>query len=279
MAIKLVIDSTADATEEQVKRLGLNVVPLVVNFGEKSYLDGVDIVRDEFFAKLATSEKLPTTSQPAPASFVKMYEELAGPDDEIISILLSSKLSGTCESAKMAKEIIGSDKIHIIDSGSASIGIMLIVEKAYELISQGLSAKEIVAQLEEFKSKVIIYVGVDTLKYLEKGGRLSKGAAVIGTMLNFKPIIKIKNGVLESVDKVRGKAKMLNWLEETAEKNINVKNGRVGVFHSQNEELALNLKGKIEEKFEGVETIVAEVGCVIGTHIGPNAVAVAYVEN
>ena len=279
MSIKIIVDSTSDIPVELIEKHGIGVVPLTVNFEDKCYLDKIEITSQEFFKKLAESEKLPTTSQASPGIFVEAFEKTLAEGNEIIGIFISTKFSGTCESARMAKDIIGSNKIHIIDSQTACLGSCLLILEAVKLVNNGLKATEIVEKLEEMKSKVSIYAGVDTLKYLEKGGRLSKGAATVGTLLNIKPILKVKNSNIESIDKVRGKNKILKWLEDFVENNVNVENRTIAIYHSVNEELAINLKNTLIEKYNAKDIFIGEIGSVIGTHVGPNAIAIGYIED
>ncbi len=279
MAIKIIVDSTSDIPADLIEKHGIGVVPLTVNFEDKCYLDKIEITSQEFFNKLAESEKLPTTSQASPGAFVEVFEKALEEGHEILGIFISTKFSGTCESARMAKDMVGSDKIHIIDSQTACLGACLLILEAVKLVNKGLDIKEIVKKIEEIKPKVSIYAGVDTLKYLEKGGRLSKGAATVGTLLNIKPILRVKNSSIESIDKVRGKNKVLKWLEDFIDSNVNIENRTVAIYHSVNEELAISLKNTLEEKYNEKEIFIGEIGSVIGTHVGPNAIAIGYIED
>lgn len=279
MAIKIIVDSTSDIPADLIEKHGIEVVPLTVNFEDKCYLDKIEITSQEFFNKLAESEKLPTTSQASPGAFVEVFEKVLEEGHEILGIFISTKFSGTCESARMAKDMVGSDKIHIIDSQTACLGACLLILEAVKLVNKGLDIKEIVKKIEEIKPKVSIYAGVDTLKYLEKGGRLSKGAATVGTLLNIKPILRVKNSSIESIDKVRGKNKVLKWLEDFIDSNVNIENRTVAIYHSVNEELAISLKNTLEEKYNEKEIFIGEIGSVIGTHVGPNAIAIGYIED
>ncbi len=279
MAIKIIVDSTSDIPADLIEKHGIEVVPLTVNFEDKCYLDKIEITSQEFFNKLAESEKLPTTSQASPGAFVEVFEKALEEGHEILGIFISTKFSGTCESARMAKDMVGSDKIHIIDSQTACLGACLLILEAVKLVNKGLDIKEIVKKIEEIKPKVSIYAGVDTLKYLEKGGRLSKGAATVGTLLNIKPILRVKNSSIESIDKVRGKNKVLKWLEDFIDSNVNIENRTVAIYHSVNEELAISLKNTLEEKYNEKEIFIGEIGSVIGTHVGPNAIAIGYIED
>lgn len=279
MAIKIITDSSADIPESLIEKYGIEIIPLTVNFEDKSYLDKVEISSLEFYDKLSKVEKLPTTSQASPGVLVEAFKKQLEVADELIAIFISASFSGTYSSALVAKEMIGTDKIYIVDSGTACAGHCMLVLEAVKLVNEGLRASEVFNKLEEIKSKISIYAGVDTLKYLEKGGRLSKGAAVVGTILNVKPIIRVKTGKIESIDKVRGRAKVFKWLDDFIESNVNPQNKTVGVYYSVNEEAAIELKNLLIEKYNVKDVFIGEIGPVIGAHVGPNALAIAYYED
>ncbi|QSX05575.1 DegV family protein [Sedimentibacter sp. zth1] len=279
MSIKIVVDSTSDISNEIIKKYDIEVVPLTVNFENESFLDKIEISNADFFEKLQACDKLPTTSQVSPGAFIKVFENILESHDEIIGIFLSSKFSGTCESAKIAKNMIGSDKIHIIDSGTASLGTCLLVEEAHKMLQQKHTCKEIVNRIEEIKNKVIIVAGVGTLKYLEKGGRMSKGTATIGTILNIKPIIKVKDGVIKAIAKVRGKNKVKAWINEWIDENANIENKTITIYHSTDYETCKELTEMVKNKYKPAKIITGDIGSVIGTHTGPNCLAIAYFED
>jgi len=202
MAIRIVIDSTSDVTQEIIDKFNIKMVPLTVNFEKESFLDKIELSSEHFFEKLSTTDKLPTTSQVSPGVFVETFSEILIKGDEILGIFLASEFSGTYESARMARDMIGSDRIHIIDSRSVCLGTFSLILEAIELVNQNKDIDEIVEILESLKDKIVAVAGLDTIKYLEKGGRLSKGQAVVGSILNIKPIIGIKDGKLNVIDKV-----------------------------------------------------------------------------
>lgn len=279
MAIKIVVDSTSDIPVEFIEKNGIEVVPLTVNFENESFLDKVEITSEEFFDKLSKADKLPTTSQASPGAFVEVFERILNNGDEILGIFISSGFSGTCESARIAKDIIGTDKIHIIDSQTACVGSCLLALEACKLIKDGYSIDKIVENLEEIKEKIVIYAGVDTLKYLEKGGRLSKGVATVGTLLNIKPILRVKCSKFDAVEKIRGKNKVVKWLDDWISENVDAKNSTIAIYHSLCPELAENLSEILKTKHNVKETFIGEIGSVIGTHVGPNALAIGYIED
>ncbi|MDF2676444.1 MAG: hypothetical protein K0Q97_742 [Bacillota bacterium] len=280
MGIRLVVDSTADVTSEIKEKYNIKMVPLSVNFGDDSFLDGIEISTGEFFEKLAKSEKLPTTSQVPPGKFVEAFSEIIESGDEIIGIFIGSKLSGTYESARAAKEIVGSENIYLIDSESASLGEFALVMRAIDLIAEKKSAKEIYEILEQEKEKLEVVIALDTLMYLEKGGRISKGQAVVGSILGVKPVIQIKKNKIDAIDKVRGKNKAIKWFDSwIAQNNIDLTNKDVFLFHSQNTEQLKVLKAEFETKYKTKNIFENEVGCVIGTHVGPGVLAVGFLNN
>lgn len=277
MAIRIVIDSTSDVTREIIEKNNLVMVPLTVNFENKSYLDKIELSTEVFFEKLAAAEKLPTTSQVSPGTFVEAFSEILIKGDEVLGIFLASEFSGTYESARMAKDMIGSDKIHIIDSRSVCLGTFSLILEAIELVNQNKNIDEIVEILEDIKNKIVAVAGLDTLKYLEKGGRLSKGQAVMGSILNIKPIIGIKDGKLTVIDKIRGKNKTIKWFDNWIEENkFDLTNKTVLLFHARSYDQLKSLREAIEEKYKIKNIIEAEIGPVIGTHAGPGVLAIGF---
>ncbi len=253
------------------------MVPLTVNFGNESYLDKVELTTSMFFDKLTESEKSPTTSQPSPGDFVEAFSEILIEGDQILGIFLASELSGTYDSARMAKDMVGSDNIKIIDSKSVCLGTFSLILEAIELVNQKKSIDEIVEELENVKDKIVAVAGLDTLKYLEKGGRLSKSQAVIGSLLNIKPIIGIKDGAVSVIDKVRGKNKTIKWFEEWIEKNnFDLSDKTVLLFHGQSYDQLQVLRKTIEEKYKIKNIIEQEIGAVIGTHAGPGVLGIGF---
>lgn len=277
MAIRIVIDSTADVTQEIIEKHNLKMVPLKVNFENESYLDKVELTTSMFFDKLAQAEKSPTTSQPSPGDFVQAFSEVLLEGDQVLGIFLASELSGTYDSARMAREMIGSDNIRIVDSKSVCLGAFALILEAIELVNQKKGIDEIVNELERVKGSIVAVAGLDTLKYLEKGGRLSKGQAVIGSILNIKPVIGIKDGAVSVIDKVRGKNKMIKWLDEWIEKNnFDLSDKTVLLFHGQSYDQLKALREVIEEKYKIKNIIEQEVGAVIGTHSGPGVLGIGF---
>lgn len=276
--IKIMTDSTSDIDLEYAKKLNIEVVPLKVIFGQKEYKDRVDLQPEQFYDLLASSKSLPSTSQPSPQDYLDVYEKIKENKDTLIVITLSSVLSGTYQSACIAKELVEYDDIYVIDSLNATQGLRLIVEKAVQLRNDGLSAKEIVNFIEEYKTRVHIYAYVDTLEYFYKGGRLSKTSATVGTMLKLKPIVGLKDGTLDVFSKARGSLKATTKVIDVVKEHGDI---------DLNEPIAIGYTGDISglDKFENMlreefgfhDVLHGYVGPVIGTHAGPGARLIAYI--
>lgn len=278
MGIRIVIDSTSDVTDEIIEKYNLKMVPLTVNFENGSFLDKIELNSKDFFDKLEKSEKLPTTTLVSPGAFVEAFSEILMEGDQVLGIFLASEFSGTHDSARMAKEMIGSDDIHIIDTRSVCLGSFALILEAIELVEQGKAIEEIVEELNKLKENIVAVAALDTLKYLEKGGRLSKGQAVVGSLLNIKPIIEIKEGKLAVIEKIRGKNKTIKWFDEWIEKNnYDLTDKTLLLFHGRAYDQLKILRETIEEKYKIKNIIEQEIGAVIGTHAGPGVLGIGFV--
>jgi len=276
MGIRIIADSTTEITQKEAAELNITIVPLKSIFGDKEYLEGVDLTPEQFYEKLAESKELPKTSQPSPAEFEKAYKEAQANGDKIITICLASSISGTYQSANIAKETCGGD-IWVIDSGNTTVGEQLLVRLAIQMRDAGKSAEEIVKTLEEKKDTVRLFAVVDTLEYLHKGGRMSKATAIAGTLLKIKPLIAMQENELKLIGKSRG-------LKNAYKEVFKFVDSEGGIDYSM--PFAIGYTGDIEsfkqfesdakERFDGHEPIVSIVGSVIGTHVGPGAVAVTF---
>lgn len=275
MAIHIVTDSTSDLTPALQAQLGVSVhvVPLTVHFGEEEYQDGVDLDAPGFYAKLRSSEAMPRTSQPSPAAFIDLYQKISSPGDVILSYHISSRMSGTHQSAMLAARQVGERRIEVIDTRSVSLGLGLIAATAALDAREGKGADEILAHSRELIGKVRILFVVDTLEYLQRNGRIGKAQALVGGLLSLKPLLSVEEGVVAPVEKVRGKAKAVARLVERAAEYA----GRVtmgGVLHAAARDEAESLKSELERRL-GVEKLyLAELGPTVGTHAGPGTVGV-----
>lgn len=278
MGIRIVIDSTSDVTDEIIEKYNIKMVPLTVNFENESFLDKVELNSKQFFEKLETAEKLPTTTLVSPGTFMEVFSDILLEGDKVLGLFLASEFSGTYDSACMAKNMIGSDDIYIIDTRSVCLGAFALILEAIELVQQNKDIEEIVKELEALREKVVAVAALDTLKYLEKGGRLSKGQAVVGTLLNVKPIVEIKDGKISVIEKIRGKNKAVKWFDEWIEKNnYDLSNKTVLLFHGKAYEQLKMLREAIEDKYKIKNIIEQEIGAVIGTHSGPGVLGIGFV--
>jgi len=275
--VALVTDSTADIPRETRERLGIAMVPLKVNFGSDSYLDNIDLEPAEFYQKLTHSSVLPTTSQPSPADFFDVFKRLSGEGRPIISVHLSSALSGTYQSALIAKSMLEDEgDVTVIDSRSASYGYGMIVAAAAEMAARGEPADAIVAEVQRMRRDLRLYFVVDTLEYLQKGGRIGKAAAVVGSLLNIKPILTIDDeGGIRPVDKVRGQKRALSRIAELLEQDVGNRPVHLGIaltpgFDAQAKEMSALLRGRLN----AISYTESEIGPVVGAHAGPGTVGV-----
>ena len=279
MKTRIIVDSTADLLPSVKERV--YVVPLTVNFGEEEYVDGVTIDHKTFYEKLIETDVHPSTSQASPAAFEAEYEKAREAGEAAVVITLTSKLSGTFQSATIAAADY--ENVYITDSGTVAIGGGILVEYALRLLDEGFSAKEIAEKLEEAKSKIVIVALVDTLEYLKKGGRISKAVAFAGGVLNIKPVLSVENGEIKMLGKARGSKMGNNLLVEEIEKAGGVDFSMPLLLGYTGLSDAMLLKYIEDSKhiWEGNvdEVRYASIGSVIGTHAGPGAVAVAFFKN
>lgn len=278
MAIKIIVDSASDITQNEAKEMEITVVPIEITFGEQVYFDGVDLLTEEFYNKLKTSKILPTTSQINPYRWEEVFKEATKNGDEVVAVILSSKLSGTYESACEAAKNVGN--VYVVDSLSATVGERMLCEYALELIKNGKSAKEIKEELDAIKNRICIKAIVDTLEYLKKGGRISAATAIIGGMLNVKPLIAVIGGEVKSVSKAIGLKKafrnLTGLIKEEGEIDYDLP---CSLIWSGSDKLIMNkYKEEQAQVFEKKTKEIPEhiIGSTIGVHVGPGAVGFAF---
>jgi len=277
--IRIVTDSTADIPAEALEKYGITMVSLKVLFGEETFRDAIDMTTDDFYARLKTSSVVPTTSQPSPAEFSEVYERLLAedPTGPIISIHLASVLSGTYQSATIAQSMIEAEdaNITVVDSKSASYGNGMQVILAAKMAEAGASVEEILAAIEERQKSAEIFFLVDTLEYLQKGGRIGRAAALIGSLLNIKPILSLDEvGAVFSADKARGSKKAMAKIVELLKEAYG--NAEVGLVVAKTDDVvvAQELEARVTAELNVKEIHYTAVGTVIGTHTGPGTSAV-----
>ena len=276
MSVKIIIDSTTDLIASVKERT--EVVPLTIRFGDEEFIDGVTIDHKMFYEKLIESDVIPTTSQATPTAFVPYFDKIKEDGDSAVVITLSSKLSGTYQSACIAAEDY--DNIYVVDSGNVAIGAGVLVEYALELLDAGMSAEEIANKLNEKKDDVVLVALLDTLEYLKKGGRISAAVAFAGGVLNIKPVVSVDKGEIVMLGKARGSKQANNLLIQEIEKAGGVDFDRPVLLGYTG--LSTMLLDKYIEDSKSLWTHAKSelsstvIGSTIGTHVGPGAVAVAF---
>lgn len=278
MAVRLITDSTSDISADEARALSIEIIPLKVIFGEETYREGVDIDMEAFYERLTGGREQPTTSQPAPDDFLSVFERIRAAGDSAVVLSISSDLSGTLQSATIAREMCGCEDIHIVDTRTTITGLRLLVEYACRLRDEGRSAAQIVQEIEAAKGRVRLYAVVDTLEYLCRGGRLSRSAAVVGSLLNLKPILSLANGALCVLGKARGLLAAYGRVVE----EIRAGKGADPVCpvyfgYTMTDEKAKALRERCRKELD-LNGDLAPVGCVVGAHAGPGACVVTYLE-
>ncbi|MBQ8558515.1 MAG: DegV family protein [Tyzzerella sp.] len=276
--IRILVDSSSDFELNELTNKNMDFVPLTITLEENHYQDGIDLNKNQLYEMLSGSDIFPKTAQPSPASFSEIFEDAKEKGDEIICILLASSLSGTCQSATIAKNMVDYDKIYIIDSLSATHAIRLMVECAVRLRDEGLSCEEIVAQVEAMKSRCKIIAGLDTLEFLCRGGRLSRTAATIGEIANLKPMITLaEDGTIKVIGKCLGRLKATSFIMKQLEEKTIDTDYSVYTLYTYGTENVEKLEAKLEKAGYKIDGRL-QVGATIGAHVGPGAFGVIFVE-
>jgi fatty acid kinase fatty acid binding subunit len=276
----VVLDSTADFPDAPQRFENFRVVPLYVRFGDESFRDYVDVTPDGFYARLQGAQELPTTSQPTPADFLAAYEELAG-YERILSLQISSTLSGTYASAQTAAESLGDGRVRVIDTRTVSASIALLAIAVQQRLEQGTTDEEIDELVARYQRDHYLLFTVNTLEYLAKGGRIGRAAAFAGTLLNVKPILTIRDGEVIPLKRVRGAAKAFHefqtMFEETSTDSPRLK---VGIAHAAAPERMEALRKLVSDVRPQAEIeMLTQLGAVIGTHAGPGTVGFFWFED
>lgn len=274
--VRIMTDSTCDLSLERQRALGVEVVPLSVHFGEASFLDGVDLSNGEFYARLREAETLPTTAQVNPEEFIRRFRVHVDAGDQVVGIFLASQLSGTCQSALIARGIVDEKNVFVVDSTTVTFGLGLLVEMAARLRDQGLSAAAIAEQVEALAGRLRFYAVVGTLKYLKMGGRISGTAAVVGGMLGITPILNIRDGVVEAASKSRGRKAAYQWMEKQLQAEPADLSLPVSFGHSDAPEIMAECEAALGGSVSGAEILESSIGSVVGTHAGPGCTGIAY---
>lgn len=275
--VRIITDSTCDISQEKLDEIGAICVPLTVYFGDEAFIDGQNLTSAQFYEKLRGENTIPRTAQPCPLAFEQTFRECLERDEDVLCILISSELSGTVQSANIAKNAIESDRIRIIDSKTVCLGLGLLINIVAKKAAAGATMDELCACVTGLMDRTRVYAAVETLEYLKKGGRLSGTAAALGTMLNLHPILTVEDAKVINADKVRGKKRMFTMLADLAEK-LGVDTQYPVMFgHGGSEENCVKLEEAFRAQHEVKEVAYAAVGPVVGTYTGPGVVAIAFI--
>lgn len=276
--IRIVVDSSSDYQTEEIREKKLDLVTITITIGGKQYVDGVDLDRNQFYEILEETGEFPKTSQPSPQQFLDIFLDAKEKGDEVVCITLSSALSGTYQSALLAKDMAEYEPIYIIDSRTATCNIKVLADYARNLADSGQNAEEMVRQIEELKFRVKVVAALDTLEYLSRGGRLSRTAAALGDMAGLKPLITItEEGEVAVLGKALGKNKAISHILRHLEKLKIDEAFPVYSIYSYGTENCERFEEKLESK-EIHMTERLQIGATIGAHIGPEAFGIIFVE-
>jgi len=278
LAVRIVTDSTADLPQKFASDLGISVVPLSVIFGDEVFREGIDISHDLFYDKMAHGRILPTTSAPSVGEFLEVYEPLLKESDEIVSLHLSSKLSATYNNACQAAQILADKgaRIEVIDTRVVSLGMMFAVLAAARAAREGCDIDEVRAVVERTIGRIRIYILLDTLEYVRRGGRIGRGRAFLGAMLRVKPLLSIRDGEVHPEERVRTKTMAINRLYQIATSYHNVQ--EVALGYSTNPQDAHDLQVRLAAALPHANILVTRVGPVIGSHGGPGILGLGILE-
>jgi DegV family protein with EDD domain len=268
----VVTDSTADLPDEWRERYSIEVVPLKVLFGKETFRDRVDLTDQQFFTRLEASSTLPTTSAPSPGEFAEVYRRLAQDHDGCISIHIGAQLSATAEAARVGAQTVERFRVEVIDSETVTMPMAFLCRAAAE----SDSLDEAVASVKARVPKCRVLALLDTLRYLEMGGRLSRAQAMIGTMLDLKPILLVKDREIKPVDRVRTKNRAIGRMVDFFRSEGAVE--QVGVMHAQSPGEAEDVAARLREGLQDTEIAMGQIGAVLGTHVGPKAIGIVYIK-
>ena len=274
MAIKIITDSTCDIARETVEQFGISVVPAYVLFGEESFRQGIDINPTQFYARLQSSPQLPSTSQPTPGDFTAAMEPLVSAGDQVVCLTVAKQLSGTYNSAAQAASQFDDGAVTVIDSGTASVGHMLqVIAAAEDAASDDATLNSVVSAAQIRAGRGYGFAMVDTLEYLQKGGRIGKAQAFMGSLLKVKPILKVADGEVLPVDRPRNLRRGLQRLEELVREQGQA--SKLGVAYTTDAAPAEEIRNRLSDLAGPANTYTLQIGSAIGTHMGPGAVAVS----
>lgn len=279
MSVRIITDTSSEYTPKEAKELGITLIPMSLTYGEETLLDGEEIEKKEFYRRLLENKEIPVTSQPSPEQFLREFKKAKEAGDGVVAVLLSSSLSGTFQSAVLAKQLADYEEIYLVDSLNATAAVKILTDTAWKLMKEGKTAAQIAEQLEELKGRVQIYAVVDTLEYLYKGGRLSRAEAGLGTLANIKPLVQIsREGKVEVFGKCIGRKRACHQLVEKIKEERMDPSYPVYLLYSANQENCEQFQKELLERTDWKQfEEMLEIGATIGTHIGGGAFGIAFV--
>ncbi|MEW6651571.1 MAG: DegV family protein [Chloroflexota bacterium] len=274
--IAVVTDGACSLTPAQGEQYGLHVVPVYVNFGDRTYEAGVNLDANEFYRLLRASKNLPTTAQPTAQDFINLFTNLAKEVDEIITIVISHHMSATIQSVEMAMEQFTTVPVHLVDSESVSLGLGMMAIAVTRAAAEGQEAQQIIQLAERIKRSMNVIFTVETLEYLHKGGRIGGATAFLGSALSIKPILHVKDGRIEPLERQRTRKKAVGRLYELVEENAGSEEIHAAVLYCDIPDEAREFAEQISTRFDCAELYMLDAGPVIGTHAGPGTLGVAF---
>lgn len=273
----IVTDSTAGLSEADCEKYGIHVVPLYVHFGDQIFREGVDLTSEQMFSRIRRSSAAPVTSPPTAEDFRQLYRSVARKTDQILSIHLSGKLSQTVNLAQVAAEsLLGRTRIQVIDSQSASAGLGILAKETAKAAAQGMTLEELVPHVRGLIPRIYLVFFVDTLDYLERGGRIGKAEALLGSMLNIKPLLILEDGEIQPLEKVRTRAKAVEKLAEFVAEFTRIR--EIGILQEAENEETAQLREMLKEFFPSLEAPQMPYGPVLASHVGPGAMGIVVFE-
>ena len=274
--VAIVTDGACSISPVEGLNYGVHVAPVYVNFGDKTYQAGVNLDNNQFYSLLRSSKQLPSTSQPTTRDFINIYEKVADEVDAIITVVISHHMSATLESALAAKEQFTRVPVYVVDSLSVSLGLGMIAIEAARAANEGQSAEQVLKHIENVQSKLQVIFTVATLEYLHKGGRIGGATALLGSVLDIKPVLYIKDGRIEPLERQRTKKQAVERLIQIMEAQVGSSRVHVSVLHCDIPQEAQEFAERIKSKFDCSEIMVQDAGPVIGVHAGPGTLGLIY---
>lgn len=275
--VKILTDSSCDLSPARCEELGVEMLPITVNFGGESFRAHEDISNDEFYEKLAAASELPKTAQITPAFFEEKFTGYKESGEDVVCLFISSMMSGTLQSARIAKNMVNADKVYLPDTLNVTFALGLLVEEAVKMRDRGLSAAEIASEVEKLVPRVRLWALIDDLKYLKMGGRLSATSALVASILGICPIITLENGLVEVVGKARGKKAAFKFIQNMVAKEPISGDFAVTIGHAAVPNTRDDFMDFMSAELKKREILKLDIGSIVGTHTGPGACGLAYI--